>query len=184
MDVFTPASANFPVSRMGGPASVVAVKMDAGTDTRRLKRQRSPLAIKLRFYAHKSEIQTDYDFIEAKSGHAPFKFKDPWYHAITAEAVGTGDGSRTIFYLDEKYIESSSLTVKLDGTPTSNYTLSNEEGKITFTTAPGNGVAITADYEFYRKFYFDILDPSKELELITQSAGFWSFEISLKESLV
>lgn len=184
MDVFTPASANFPLSRRGGPASVEAVQMDMGTDTRRLKRQRSPLFLRLKFYAYKSEIQADLDFIYGKSGYAPFKFKDTWDHAVTAEAVGTGDGSRTIFYLDQKYIDSSSLVVKLDGTPTSAYTLSNEEGKITFTTAPGAGVAITADYEFYGKFYFDITDPSRDLEINHPSPNLWSFEINLKESLV
>lgn len=175
---------NFPVSRRGGPASVVAVQMDAGTDTRRLKRQRSPVCFRLKFFAQKADVKTDLDFVYGKSGHTPFKFKDPWNHAVTAEAVGTGDGSRTVFYLDHKYIDASSLIVKLDSTPTSDYTLSSEEGKITFTTAPGAGVAITADYEFYLKMYFDILDPPRELEVTTASAGFWSFEIPLKESLV
>ena len=97
MNVFSPSSANFPLSRRGGPASVEAVRMDTGTDTRRLKRQKSPLSIRLKFYAYKTEIKADLDFIYAKSGHVPFKFKDPWDHAVTAEAVGTGDASRKIF---------------------------------------------------------------------------------------
>lgn len=64
---------------------------------------------------------------------------------VTSEAVGTGDGSTTIFNLDHTPI-AGSLTMKLDGVETTDYTTNGAQ--ITFNTAPGSGVAITADYRY------------------------------------
>jgi len=184
LDVFAPTVQMYPFSRAGGLASTIAEKMDAGTDTRRLKRQASPVELGIRLGGTKSELATDVNWIETRAGHTAFKFKDPWDYSVTAEAVGTGNASRTIFYLDYKYIDSGNIVVKLDGTPTSAYTLSNEEGKITFDSAPGSGVAITADYEFYRKFYFEIINPASDIKISNPTYGFWMLDLKLRESLV
>jgi len=64
---------------------------------------------------------------------------------ITAEAVGTGDGSDVTFDLDHTPI-GGSLVVKLDGVTTTDYTLVGTT--ITFNTAPALNVAITADYRY------------------------------------
>lgn len=69
---------------------------------------------------------------------------------IKGEAVGTGDGSDTTFTLDWYPILASTLVVYLDGTATSAFTLSTNDGtkaEITFTSAPTTGVVITADYQ-------------------------------------
>ena len=62
---------------------------------------------------------------------------------ITAEAVGTGDGTGTDFALDYAPI-AGSLTVKIDGVTTTDYTLTGTT--VAFDTAPANGEEITADY--------------------------------------
>jgi hypothetical protein len=65
---------------------------------------------------------------------------------VTGNAVGTGDATTVLFALDHHTIQSGSLTVYLDGVETTDYTADLAAGEITFTTAPGTGVAITADY--------------------------------------
>ena len=66
--------------------------------------------------------------------------------AVTGEAVGTGDTSTVLFSLAHHTIQAGSLTVYLDGVVTMDYTADLAAGEITFATAPGTDVAITADY--------------------------------------
>ena len=66
--------------------------------------------------------------------------------SITAEAVGTGDGTEDTFYLDCIPVKAASETIKLNGVTTAAYTLDDASGEIVFTSPPGLGVAITADY--------------------------------------
>ena len=69
--------------------------------------------------------------------------------AVTAEAVGTGDGAATVFTLANNPVLTNSETVYLDGASQTrgvNYTINFDTGAITFTAAPGAGVAVTADY--------------------------------------
>ncbi len=111
--------------------------------------------------------------------------KDPWAYSILDEAVGTGNASRTIWYLDYKFIDGTKLTVYLDSiAPSDQPTLSDELGKITFSSAPGASVVISADYEYYRKFYFELKDPEKDLDIRKQGPDFWTFNLKLKESLL
>lgn len=67
---------------------------------------------------------------------------------VTDEAVGTGDGTTTVFQLNVLPIQNASESIYLDGgtAETSGYTLSNATGALTFDVAPGVGVVITADY--------------------------------------
>lgn len=181
--VFSPISHLYPFTRKGGIGPTVVVPMESGTDIRRLKRQTSPVELMIRLGGKKTNVETDFAFIEVKGGHTPFKFKDPWHYSITAEAVGTGNDSRTVWYLDYKYIDSSNITVKLNGTPTSAYTLDDEKGKITFDVAPGSGVSITADYQFYRKFYFEMTNP-RDCRIENPTYGFWTLDVTMRESLV
>lgn len=66
--------------------------------------------------------------------------------AVTGESVGTGDGTEVDFVLDCVNPKPESLVVCLDGTPETGYTLEEITGTLTFSTAPGAGVDITADY--------------------------------------
>ncbi len=63
------------------------------------------------------------------------------------EAVGTGDGSTTVFYLDHPPVVPNSEVIYLDGVITSAYSIDNNTGKIDFNTPPATGVSITADYK-------------------------------------
>lgn len=83
---------------------------------------------------------------------------------VSDEAVGTGDDSTKTFDLDHSNIGLLDLKVYLDGTETKDFIVT-VKGQITFTTAPANGVAITADYT-----YWDV----------EQKGGFrnWSFSLT------
>lgn len=64
---------------------------------------------------------------------------------VTAEAVGTGDGTDATWSLLHEPI-AESLTVYLNGIETTDYDVVG--GTITFNTAPAAGVIITADYRY------------------------------------
>lgn len=83
--------------------------------------------------------------------------------AVTKDDVeiAVGDGSTTDFQLIKKYISgattrtrniklplSSSLLMALDGVSTTDFTVNTTTGVVTFTTAPGISVSITAGFEF------------------------------------
>jgi len=76
---------------------------------------------------------------------------------VVGEAVGTGDAATTVFALDSRHIDESSLVVKVAGVTQTgggtDYTFSgnNSAPIVTFTggSTPGVGEAVTADYEFY-----------------------------------
>jgi len=68
---------------------------------------------------------------------------------ITGENVGTGDGTTTVFNLQETPILEGSDTIYVDGTAqtrNTDYTINYDTGQITFTTAPASSAVITADY--------------------------------------
>jgi uncharacterized protein (TIGR02217 family) len=138
-----------------------------GHENRNAKRS----APRWRFEADK-ELLSEADYIEARnfflavSGAASgFLFKN-WadYKSDGEQTLGTGDGAETEFQL--VYTASSPLTSKtrtitkpaagtvtvyLDGVEvdSADYTVSTTTGVITFDVAPGNGVEVTAEFEFY-----------------------------------
>ncbi len=70
------------------------------------------------------------------------------------EAVGTGDDSETVFNLEHYPVVDDSETIYLDGTATTDYTLDDDTGEIAFNAAPGENVAITADYTYEDRRYW------------------------------
>lgn len=71
----------------------------------------------------------------------------PVYSA--GETVGTGNGVLTTFTLSNIPILADSQSVFLDGvlkTETTDYTINDTTGVITFLVAPANGVVVTANY--------------------------------------
>jgi|GEM_PF-6979313 len=91
--------------------------------------------------------QRDPDDDAANEWH--FYVAKPVEHAETAEAVGTGDDVETEFDLDNKWVKPGSETVKVGGTTqtrNTDYWICYKDGHIKFASAPGNGVAVTADY--------------------------------------
>jgi hypothetical protein len=67
--------------------------------------------------------------------------------SVSGEAVGTGDGSDVTWSLANSNVDN--VVVYLDAVQQDNYEFwVAVDGEITFRTAPGAGVAITADYDF------------------------------------
>lgn len=60
-----------------------------------------------------------------------------------------GDASSVDFYLTMTPIKEDSVSVYLDGTITTAFTLDYDSGKLTFTTAPGSDVVIKVLYTSY-----------------------------------
>jgi len=99
-------------------------------------------------------IDEVYDFYKARFGAwDSFWIKNPNAYDEIDEAVGTGDDAETVFYLDNYPADSSNIAIYFDGVLTTAYTFLNDTvnklAKITFNAAPGNGVVITATYEYY-----------------------------------
>lgn len=107
-----------------------------------------------------------------KGGFHSFRFKD-WldYEAIDSN-IGTGNGTQTAFQLRKVYdydglLEyrtitkpvAGSVTVKINGTPTTAFTLDAITGIINFSTAPAAAAVITASFQFdvHVKFNQDAL---------------------------
>ncbi|HID25197.1 MAG TPA: hypothetical protein EYP23_01850, partial [Thermoplasmata archaeon] len=63
--------------------------------------------------------------------------------------VGTGNGTRTTFYMGHSHIIKGTVKVYLDGVLTKNYILDYVTGQLIFNSPPSNGTEITADYSYW-----------------------------------
>lgn len=118
-----------------------------------------------------AQLDTLIAFFRARKGRADgFRFKDWLDYKTTGQLIGTGNGVLTQFQLIKTYTsgsvtETRTITKPIAGTiniylnavlqNTSSYTVSTVNGQLTFNSAPGNGVAITADFEFDVPARFD-----------------------------
>jgi uncharacterized protein (TIGR02217 family) len=117
--------------------------------------------------AHGVKTQTQLDtliaFFRARKGRAHgFRFKDWTDFSATAQTIGTGDASTTVFQIKKTYTSGSDTDVRtikklVSGTvkiykdsvlQSTGYSVDMNTGILTFTTAPANGVSIQADFEF------------------------------------
>lgn len=124
--------------------------------------------------AHGVKTQSQLDeliaFFRARQGKAiGFRFKDWTDYQAVAQNIGTGNGSQNVFQLTKKYtssvtvtrvikkpVNNSALKIYLNAAlQSSGYTVNYATGTVTFTTAPGSGVAVTADFEFDVPVRFD-----------------------------
>lgn len=80
---------------------------------------------------------------------------------ITGEAVATGDGSTTVFYLAFFPIKTGSITMYVNGTPATTSAIDYETGKVTMSAAPAGASAVTADYTLV----FEGTGPIPEIQL-------------------
>ena len=99
-------------------------------------------------------------FLAAQGSLTPFWFNDPTDNVVTGQALAFGDGTTTQFQLvrtmvggfAEPILAVNAVTaVYLSGVGQSfaNFSVNVNTGVITFTTPPGNGVTITADFSYY-----------------------------------
>jgi hypothetical protein len=72
--------------------------------------------------------------------------------SVTNEAIGTGDGTKTVFNLDQYpvQVDAGTFEIRVDGTPVTTATLANKDAnqvsQVTFSSAPASGALITGDY--------------------------------------
>ena len=129
-------------------------------------------------------------FFEARNGRLHgFRFKDWGDHksclpsgtpSPTDQSIGTGDGTTTAFQLVKRYASGAQSWTRAIAKPVtgtvrialggieqpSGWSVATTTGLITFNTAPGSGVAITAGFEFDVpvRFDTDALDVTLDLE--------------------
>jgi uncharacterized protein (TIGR02217 family) len=125
-------------------------------------------------------------FFRARRGRAyGFRFKDWTDFQGLAQVIGTGNGSLKTFQLVKNYasggiIESRIITKPVSGSvkvyrngalATSGVSVDAATGVVTFTTAPANGVIVTADYEFDVPARFDT--DQMDITIETYALGSW-----------
>jgi len=95
-------------------------------------------------------------FLQAGGPAQTWNFSDWEDNAVTGQAIATGDGSTTAFQLQRTLggftepvlMQNVVSAVYLNGVKqNSGWSVAN--GVVTFTSAPGAGVAVTADFSFY-----------------------------------
>ena len=117
-----------------------------------------------------TQLDTLIAFFRARKGRAHgFRFKDWTDYKATAQALGTGNGTVTTFQLVRTYSSGGSTDVRTITKPVagtvkvylagvlqaSGWSVNTTTGVIPFSTAPANGVAVSADYEFDVPVRFD-----------------------------
>jgi uncharacterized protein (TIGR02217 family) len=118
-----------------------------------------------------SQLDTLIAFFRARKGKADgFRFKDWTDFQVSSQSIGTGNGTATVFQLVKTYTSgavsetrtvskpvSGSLSVYFDDVlqSGSSYTLNSANGQVSFSSAPPNGVNITASFEFDVPVRFD-----------------------------
>lgn len=109
-------------------------------------------------------------FFRARKGKAyGFRFKDWTDYKATGQLLGTGNGANKVFQLVKIYAsgagsETRTITKPVLGTvkpylagvlQASGWSINTATGVLTFSTAPAQGVAVTADFEFDVPVRFD-----------------------------
>lgn len=119
---------------------------------------------------NQTQLDTLIAFFRARKGRAyGFRFKDWTDYKATGQALGVGDGANKPFQLVKSYVsgagnEVRTITKPVQGTvvpylagvkQTSGWSVNTTTGVLTFLTAPAQGVAISADFEFDVPVRFD-----------------------------
>lgn len=117
-----------------------------------------------------TQLDTLIAFFRARKGRAHgFRFKDWTDYKAIGQSIGTGDGTNKTFQLSRTYLSGGSTDVRTITKPvagtvkiylagvlqSSGVSINTTTGIVTFTTAPGNNVAVSADYEFDVPVRFD-----------------------------
>lgn len=112
-----------------------------------------------------TELRQLMGFINARGGSFDsFLFTDPDDNAVTAQTIGTGDGSNKNFqlartwggYVEPIYDANGTVLIYVNGalqTITTHYTISST-GLVVFVTAPPAAQLVTATFSFYWRARF------------------------------
>lgn len=109
-------------------------------------------------------------FMLCQGAFRPFLFEDPSDREVTSQPIGVGNASTTVFQLQRAigaglpgggFFEPISApnvvsAVYLDGITQNpgSYNVDPDSGLVTFATAPGSGLIITADFTYYFRCRF------------------------------
>ena len=119
---------------------------------------------------HQTQLNILIAFFRARKGRAyGFRFKDWTDYRAIGQALGTGDGATKAFQLVKSYAsgsgsEARTITKPVLGTvvpylggvkQTSGWAINTATGVLSFTVAPAQGIAVTADFEFDVPVRFD-----------------------------
>jgi hypothetical protein len=114
-------------------------------------------------------------FLQCQGQLGTFLYADPTDNSVTAQAIATGDGATKVFTFQRTlggFSEpvgwvTSIANIYLNGmNQASGWTLT-DPNSLTFTTAPGAGVAITASFSY--AFVCRFLDDSADFEQFMQN---------------
>lgn len=156
----------------GGPEyATTIVSMASGFEQRNINwdaaRGRWDVASGLK---RQSQLDILIAFFRARKGRAHgFRFKDWTDYKATAQNIGTGNAANKVFQLTKTYTSGAGTETRIIKKPvsgmtkvylngvfqTSGVSVSTILGTVTFTNAPGNGVVVTADFEFDIPVRFD-----------------------------
>lgn len=156
----------------GGPEfATTVVSMASGFEQRNINwqsaRGRWDVASGLK---NQTQLDILLAFFRGRKGRAHgFRFKDWTDYRATAQPIGTGDGTNRFFQLAKTYTsgagtENRIIKKPVSGTTktyfggvqqSSGWSVNTTTGIVTFTNAPANGVAVTADFEFDVPVRFD-----------------------------
>ncbi len=111
-------------------------------------------------------------FLQQQGSFGAFLFDDPTDDTVSAQLIGTGDSTTTVFQLvrtfggsTEPVVAPNAVTaVYFNGVLQSSagYSVDPATGLVTFTTAPPTSDAITADFTYYFRVRF--ADDTSEFE--------------------
>ena len=111
-------------------------------------------------------------FLQQQGALQPFLFDDPTDDRVTAQFLGTGDSSRTMFQLVRNMggfaepitAPNTVSAIYFDAIlqPAGNYTVDAATGLVTFTAPPPAGQSVTADFTYYFRVRFS--DDTAEFE--------------------
>lgn len=137
----------------------------------------------LRQYTGFAEMATLVGFFNARNGgFDSFLWTDPDDNTVTAQALGTGDGSNKLFqlvrtfggYVEPVFDANSAPLIYVNGalkTLTTDYTISTA-GLVSFVTAPASTLPVTWTGTYYRRMVF-VQDSA---EFVKMANGLWGLK--------
>ncbi len=178
-DVLFPETISY--GSAGGPGFMTTVLMlGSGHESRNINWAKSRAKYNATYGVRsKANLDAVLAFFYARQGQGyAFPYKDFRDYSVTGQAVGTGNASTRIFDLKKTYTSGAYTYDRLNILPVVNtvkiyfdgveqvtgWTADREAATVTFTNAPGQGVVITADFEFHVPVRFATDDLSQGVE--------------------
>mgnify|MGYP001609993607 CR=1 FL=1 len=170
---------------------------EAGKEQRYQKWQRPRRTFRIRLDARAlTETRNVWTFYQRHKGaFDSFLFQSPNENPVTAETLGSGDGTKTVFYAGKNVdigtgdliVTPGSLTVQRSiggtgdyaATPTGDYTLDENLGQVSFSSAPTSGDVYRSTYNFRYRVRFANDDLTRE----AFATELWRYGLELREGI-